>query len=394
MLIIAPSVFAGRRRRICCASKSGARKFTAMWRSKSSGAKSAALSGSNADALFTSNVTGPKARSACAKRMPDASCCRRSHAATTALPPRSRIRSASASPSSLLAGLVCRTSENASLESRCTMAAPIRRAAPVTIATGGAAFALIDHSRDEPRLFERRHSRRECIEPADEARIDAAPRPGKTQVLIAERAGKRNRADIDVCARRRGFERSERALDLAGLISKPAFDHFVFGAVAPLIHAQDRCIENTVGERLQGQRGKAGVGINGDDLVAAGEVIEIFEDDGTVVERFAVLGDQRRDFAERILPPDRVRLARRIGRDNVDPFRKPEMKKRDADLASEWRGRRRAQDRHGRFPLLSASGVTMCLTCRKLASARLLAAKPFAQHFGSRGPGELLCERG
>ena len=102
-----------------------------------------------------------------------------------------------------------------------------------------------------------------------------------------QRAGKRDGPDIDLRARRQCFERGQRTLDFARLIFEPAVDDLLLRAISPLVHAQDRGIENAVGKRLQRQRMEALIRIERNDAAAAGEVIEIFKNDAAVVERLA-----------------------------------------------------------------------------------------------------------
>ena len=100
-------------------------------------------------------------------------------------------------------------------------------------------------------------------------------------------------------------------------------------APALLVDLQDRRVHDAVGERLPGQRVEA-AGPRRDELAAAGEHVEIFEDDAAVVEGCAVLEHQRRDLAERILPRSVVVGIGGVGGDDLDAVRKPEDRRRDA----------------------------------------------------------------
>jgi hypothetical protein len=93
------------------------------------------------------------------------------------------------------------------------------------------------------------------------------------------------------------------------------------------------------------------VSIRSGHAAAAGDVVEIFEDDAAVEYRLAVVGDQRRNFSERIVAPQGVGGVHRIGLDHLDAVRQPEVGDRHADLAAEGRRWGNAKQ-HGRPPKL------------------------------------------
>src|ERR1700724_1980222 len=139
-----------------------------------------------------------------------------------------------------------------------------------------------------------------------------APGAMEAEVAIGEYAGERDLPDgrRRVASGWRGLERSERPLDLAGLMLDPF--RLVLGGITPtaLVHLQDRGIHDAVGERLQAQRREARLGLGRNDAAAAREMIEIFEDDAGVEQHEAVVEHERRDLAERVLLSPRIR---RIG---------------------------------------------------------------------------------
>ncbi len=176
-----------------------------------------------------------------------------------------------------------------------------------------------------------------------------APAAGKAQIEIAERAGERDRADIALTrGRRRAFQRRKAARDLARVMIEPFGDILAGFTIAGLVDLQQRRVHDAVGERLQRQGLEARPGRGRNDPVAARQPIEIFDDHGAIVERGAVLEDQRRDLAERILAAQRIAGIVGVGGGDVDSFAETENRRRDPDLAAEGRCGRRAQDEHGR----------------------------------------------
>src|SRR5205823_2363160 len=90
------------------------------------------------------------------------------------------------------------------------------------------------------RRGECRNRCRKLVEEFDEARMILPPRAGEAKITVAEHAGNRDLSDVRrrVAAGRRGFEGSERARHLAGLMLHPF--RLVLGGVtpAPLIDLQ------------------------------------------------------------------------------------------------------------------------------------------------------------
>ncbi len=140
-------------------------------------------------------------------------------------------------------------------------------------------------------------------------------------------------ADVDRPARRRGFERGQRAGDLSLLQRDRLRVAQRLRAREVLVTDEQRRVAQAVAERLQPQGRKAPRGLGGKELSAAGEMVEIFGDHPAVVERRAVLQRQRRDFAERILRADAVVRVGEVDAGDRDAVREPEHGGGDADLA-------------------------------------------------------------
>jgi hypothetical protein len=68
--------------------------------------------------------------------------------------------------------------------------------------------------------------------------------------------------------------------------------------------------------------------------LAAGPVVEIFENYPRIIVGGAILGDQRRDFAERILPKQRTVQIHRVRRLNFHIV-ETEHRQCDLDLSAE-----------------------------------------------------------
>jgi len=98
----------------------------------------------------------------------------------------------------------------------------------------------------------------------------------EAEIAVAERASERDLTDIRRRGerRRRGFEGRERARNLVGLMIHP-FPLVPLGwTPTAFVDQKDRGIHQTVGERLQAQRGKARAGIGRDDAAAPRAMIE------------------------------------------------------------------------------------------------------------------------
>src|SRR5258708_32653858 len=111
-----------------------------------------------------------------------------------------------------------------------------------------------------------------------------APRAVEAKILVGERAGDRDLADSRwrIATGWRGLERGERARHLAGLMVDPF--RLMLGGIAParLIDAQNRGIHDAGGQRLPTQRGEARRRFGRDDATAAGQGLEIFENEPPV----------------------------------------------------------------------------------------------------------------
>ena len=121
-----------------------------------------------------------------------------------------------------------------------------------------------------------------------------APTPREAKVPIAECAGQRDLADIwrHIDAGRRRFEDGERPRDLAGLEIKPFRFMVLNRPVARFIVDEDRRIHESVGQRLQSQRGEARLRVLGKNAATAGTVIEVFENDRRIIKCGTVIEDQ------------------------------------------------------------------------------------------------------
>src|SRR5262245_21896917 len=88
------------------------------------------------------------------------------------------------------------------------------------------------------------YARGEGVKPGNEPRIVGAPAPVESQVLITERAGERDLADLRraVEIRRRRLETRQRTRDLAGLMLDPRRLAAVGAAPAAFVDLQQRRI--------------------------------------------------------------------------------------------------------------------------------------------------------
>lgn len=138
------------------------------------------------------------------------------------------------------------------------------------------------------------------------------PALAEAEIAIAKRAGERDLTDIrqasppGIECRRICLECSKRARHLAGLMLEPFLFVMLRSPPSRFVHGEDRSIENAIRERLQSQSREPGPRLAWNDPVAARPFVQKFQDDARVVISIAVLGDQRRDFAEWILPPQRI----------------------------------------------------------------------------------------
>src|SRR5262249_57746758 len=92
----------------------------------------------------------------------------------------------------------------------------------------------------------------EAVEPLDQARMIAPPRSREAEIAVAERASECDLTDVGRRRERRrgGFERRERARNLAGLMIDP-FRLMPLGRTpTAFVDQKNRCIHQTVREGL------------------------------------------------------------------------------------------------------------------------------------------------
>src|SRR6476620_286684 len=87
---------------------------------------------------------------------------------------------------------------------------------------------------------------------------------------------------------------------LTGMMIEPFGVALVFKPPPSLVNLDQHRIHDAIRQRLLTQRGET-IPAGWVDVAAACEFVEIFENDPGVVKRLAILKDERRDFAERIL---------------------------------------------------------------------------------------------
>src|SRR5437660_10303725 len=127
---------------------------------------------------------------------------------------------------------------------------------------------------------------------------------------------------------------SESARYLGFLMCDPTRLAFVFRPPAALVHEENYSVHDAVSERLEAEREEAARPV-GDQLPASGERVEIGRDHGRIEQGLAIVQNERRDLAERVLPKElRVRLPGVRG-DNGDPVAEPQMGNRHKDFPGE-----------------------------------------------------------
>src|SRR5262245_26644018 len=178
----------------------------------------------------------------------------------------------------------------------------------------------------------------------------APPRSLEPEIAIAERASERDLPHIRRrrLFRRRGFERSERAGDLAGLMIEPSWLVPLGWPEAALVDQQDRGIHQPVGQRLQAQGGEPRAGIPWHDAATAGTMIEIFKDDPRIEQHRAILEHEGRDLSQRILLSHGVARVHCVGRLERDLSLEPEHARGDPYFPDERRTGRAAERQHRR----------------------------------------------
>src|SRR5215472_3205125 len=149
------------------------------------------------------------------------------------------------------------------------------------------------------------------------------PASTETKIAITERASQCNLSDMGQAAgrsierRRTRLQYGERAHHFTGLMIEPFLLVMLGRAPSGLVHREDRSVENAIAQRLQPQRRETCVRLARNDPAAAGTLVKKFKDDAGVVIGGAVFGNQHRNFAERILPAERVGRIISIG--GLDP---------------------------------------------------------------------------
>ncbi len=138
----------------------------------------------------------------------------------------------------------------------------------------------------------------------------------------------------------------QRAGDLVGLMGEPLGRALRRLAPDDLVALQHRGLGDAVRQRLPGQGLEAGLRFGRNHLAAARQPVEIFDDDGAVENRLAALKDQRRNFAQRILAPERIVRIVRVGGQDLDSILETEQRGDDQRLAGEGRGPGGAKDQH------------------------------------------------
>ena len=151
----------------------------------------------------------------------------------------------------------------------------------------------------------------------------ASPFSLEAEVLVAERAGKRDLPDMRPAGKCGGicFKGCEATLNLAPLVIEPTGVVGLGGAVAPLVDLQERSIHHAVGKRLHGQGGDAR-GARRDDDAAAGLVVEELDDHAGIVEHRPVFQDEGRDLSKRVLAAQRVGRIVGVGDDGFHASRR------------------------------------------------------------------------
>jgi hypothetical protein len=176
-------------------------------------------------------------------------------------------------------------------------------------------------------------------QPCQELGIFTPPCSRKTQIEIPERTGERDAAGVEHGVKRTCpfLEYRKASLYLSGLVVEPS-SAMVFGiAETGFVNPQQRGIHDAIGQRLACQDAKPGK-TSWDDAAATSQMIEIFEDDAAVVKRRAVIEQQNRYLAKRILRAQRILCIVGVGRNDGDTIDKPEIVGRDLYFSPKRRG--------------------------------------------------------
>lgn len=138
----------------------------------------------------------------------------------------------------------------------------------------------------------------------------------------------------------------KRTAYLFGLVVEPGLVLLFLRAHARLVDLQDAGIHHAVGQGLLAQGAEALVLAGGDDLAAAGDGVEIFQDHARIIQRHRVFRDEDRDLAERVLGAQGIAFVQRVGGFDDDLVGQPQDVGGDLDLAAE-RGGERGTKVHG-----------------------------------------------
>ena len=139
----------------------------------------------------------------------------------------------------------------------------------------------------------------------------------KAEIQITQRAGHRDRADIDDAMRRFGFQRIQRAINRSLLPRDPGGPAIIL-RLLHLAAPRHGGIQNAVPHGLLLQRPPARRAMRGKHRQRIADAVEVFADHRAVEQRQAVIGHQARHLGQRI---DRQQLRRRgigVGRHQLD----------------------------------------------------------------------------
>ena len=125
-------------------------------------------------------------------------------------------------------------------------------------------------------------------------------------VEIPESAGQGDGAEIDAVAETGGarFEFGEPARDLGELAGDPVGPAQSFRPHRRLVARENGGVADAIGKRLLHQRAPARR-TRARQEVATGQIVQVFADHAAVEENGAVVGDQCRDLAQRVVDDDR-----------------------------------------------------------------------------------------
>src|SRR5581483_7680706 len=172
--------------------------------------------------------------------------------------------------------------------------------------------------------------------PCGEPRACRSPTLAReAQIEVAQCTGDRDRADIERTVEILPLQGIETGTYLEQLSIDPALPPQLLRTGSFLISHQHGGVHDAVGKCLTTERRPARGPRGGEDTIAARERVEILADDRRVIERGAIVGDERRDLADRIAGAQRLVRIYRSQRDadQLDCSVEPELVRGDADLA-------------------------------------------------------------